>query len=92
VVQAAVMSLTPMLVGRLARFRDPSPADLAPRVRQTLLCLLEGDADKQIAARLGVSQHTVNQYVKQIFRHYAVASRAELLGLWVRRGWGTKLV
>ncbi len=76
------------LIGpRLARFADPSPADLTPRVRQVLSCLLEGDGDKQVAARLGLSPHTVNEYAKVIFRHFGVQSRAELLARWVRRGW-----
>jgi DNA-binding CsgD family transcriptional regulator len=54
-------------------------------VRQVLRCLLEGDGDKQIAARLGLSPHTVNQYAKAVFQHFGVRSRAELLARWVRR-------
>ena len=49
---------------------------------------LEGDTDKQAAARLGLTRHTVNQYAKLLFRHFGVRSRAELLARWVRRGWG----
>jgi DNA-binding NarL/FixJ family response regulator len=60
--------------------------DLPPRVRQVLRCLLEGDGDKQIAVRLGLTRHTVNQYTKLLFRHFGVASRTELLARWVRRG------
>jgi DNA-binding CsgD family transcriptional regulator len=79
--------ITPLIGGALARFAEPSPAALPPRVRQVLLCILEGDGDKQIAARLRISVHTVNQYVKLIFRHFGVQSRAELMARWVRRGW-----
>jgi DNA-binding CsgD family transcriptional regulator len=82
-VQAATV---PLMGGPLARPGEPSPADLPPRVRQVLRCLLEGDGDKQIAARLGLTRHTVNQYAKAIFRHFGVESRAELLARWVRRG------
>lgn len=78
----------PLLGGPLARFGEPSPAGLPPRVRQVLRRLLEGDADKQVARRLGLSPHTVNQYVKLVYRHFGVASRPELLARWVRRGWG----
>ena len=79
------------LVGsRLARFADPSPTDLTPRTRQVLAALLEGDGDKQVAARLRMSVHTVNEHSKQIFRHFGVRSRAELLARWVRRAWGTR--
>jgi DNA-binding CsgD family transcriptional regulator len=54
-------------------------------VRQVLRALLEGDGDKQIARRLGLTRYTVNQYVKSLFRHFGVQSRAELLARWVRR-------
>src|SRR5258707_157206 len=74
--------------GQLARFIDPSPSALSRRARQVLRCLLDGDGDKQIARRLGISHFTVNQYAKVIFEHFGVSSRPELLARWVRRGWG----
>jgi DNA-binding CsgD family transcriptional regulator len=65
---------------------DPfSPTRLPPRVRETLCCLLEGDSEKQAATRMGLSQETVHQYVKALYRHYRVASRAELLARVLRR-------
>jgi DNA-binding CsgD family transcriptional regulator len=79
--------LAPLVGGPLARFSEPSAADLPPRVRQVLACMLEGDGDKQIARRLRLSGYTVNQYVKLIYRHFGVGSRATLLARWVRRGW-----
>jgi DNA-binding CsgD family transcriptional regulator len=57
---------------------------LPPRVRQTLDCLLEGDSEKQVAARLGLSRHTVHQYVTDLYRRLGVSSRAELLALCLR--------
>jgi DNA-binding CsgD family transcriptional regulator len=78
----------PLMGGPLARFTEPSPAALPPRVRDVLRCVLDGDSDKQVAARLGISGHTVNQYTKAIHRHFGVSSRAELLARWIRRGWG----
>ena len=80
--------LAPLVGGPLAWFAEPQPSQLPPRVRQVLRCLLEGDGDKQAAARLGISPHTVNVHTKAIFRHFGVQSRAELLARWVRRGWG----
>ncbi len=80
--------VAPLVGGPLARFGEPSPADLPPRVRRVLKCLLEGDTDKQAAARLGLTRHTVNGYAKLIYSHFAVESRAELLARWVKRGWG----
>ena len=73
--------------GALARYSDPSPTELAPRVRQVLRCILEGDSDKQIAARLGLSPLTVNQYTKTIYGHFGVSGRAELSARWLRRHW-----
>jgi DNA-binding NarL/FixJ family response regulator len=69
----------------LATLDDPSPSDLTPRLRDTLRCLLEGDGEKQVAARLGVSTLTVHDYVKALYRHFGVASRAELLAYFLRR-------
>lgn len=79
--------VVPQIGASLASYDDPSPRALPPRARQVLLCILEGDGDKQIAARLGISVYTVNQYVKLIFRHFGVRSRAELMARWIRRGW-----
>lgn len=83
-------AVVPLIGGPLTRVDEPSPADLPPRVRLVLRCLLEGDSDKQIAARLKISPYTVNQYVKVIYPHFGVATRAELLARWVRRGWGSR--
>jgi DNA-binding NarL/FixJ family response regulator len=91
-VQELNAALAPLVGGPLAPFTDPSPTTLAPRVRQVLRCLLEGDGDKQIAVRLGLTRHTVNQYAKTIFRHFGVASRSELLARWIRRAWGNGFV
>jgi len=69
----------------LATLDDPNPSDLTPRLRETLRCLLEGDGEKQVAARLGVSTLTVHDYVKALYRHFGVASRPELLAYFLRR-------
>lgn len=73
--------------GPLARWYEPAPSRLPPRVRQVLRCLLEGDSDKQTALRLNLSPHTVNQYTKQIYAFFKVNGRVDLLSRWLRRGW-----
>lgn len=88
IVAEAQRIIVPLVGGLLAGFDEPSPAALPPRVRDVLRCVLDGDSDKQVAARLGISGHTVNQYTKAIHRHFGVNSRAELLARWIRRGWG----
>src|SRR5687768_15519355 len=56
---------------------------LSPRLQQTLASLLAGDSEKQAAAKMGVSPHTVHVYVKTLYRRYNVSSRGELLAKWV---------
>jgi DNA-binding CsgD family transcriptional regulator len=63
----------------------PPAEPLSPRQRQTLELLLTGHAEKQIAARLDISRHTVHVYVKSLYKSFGVCSRAELLARWVQR-------
>ncbi|MCE9672882.1 LuxR C-terminal-related transcriptional regulator [Myxococcus stipitatus] len=56
-------------------------ARLAPRERQTLALILEGLGDKEIAARMGISRFTVNQYTKSLYKCFGVRSRAALIAL-----------
>ena len=61
------------------RFFVEAPAPLAPRFRRVLEALSTGASEKQIAAKLGSSPHTVHQYVKALFKRYRVHSRMELV-------------
>ena len=56
-----------------------STEPLTQRQRQVLFFLLAGDSIKQVAAKLEISAHTVNDYVKLIHKHYNVSSRGDLL-------------
>lgn len=51
---------------------------LSPRLRQVLVHLLRGEAKKEIAAAMNLSEHTIGDYIKQLHKHFQVASRAEL--------------
>lgn len=66
---------------RLGTLGDRPSVDpkLPPRLRQTLDHLLAGDSEKQVAAKLNLSPHTVHIYVKSLYKHYQVSSRGELL-------------
>ena len=57
---------------------------LTVRQRQTLYRLLAGDSEKQVAAGLGLSRHTVHVHVKSLYRTFKVNSRNELLAKFVR--------
>jgi DNA-binding NarL/FixJ family response regulator len=77
-------------LGRLVRESlvsalEPGPDRLSPRLRQTLACLLQGDSEKQVAARLDLSPTTIHQYVTALYRHFGVHSRAQLLAHVLRR-------
>jgi DNA-binding NarL/FixJ family response regulator len=61
------------------------PAEMAPRLRATLQCLVEGASEKQAARQLGISRETVHKNVQALYRHFAVHSRAELLAFLLSR-------
>ena len=52
---------------------------ISRRLSEVLLLLLAGDSKKQIAHKLELSYHTVDDYVKQLHDRYEVQSRGELL-------------
>ena len=73
-----------LIGGPLATALNSAPA-LSPRLQQTLACLMEGDSEKQVAVRMGISRPTVHQYVTMLYRRFGVQSRAELLVRVLRR-------
>jgi DNA-binding CsgD family transcriptional regulator len=88
--EAAVVELfcrlaQPHLGGGLALCGEPGVSELSPRRRQVLAGLLDGLAEKQIAGKLGLSLPTVHEHVTDLYRHFGVGSRGELLGLFLRR-------
>lgn len=56
-------------------------ADLSPRLRETGAALMTGASEKQIASQLGLSPHTTHHYVKTLYRHFGVSSRAEFMAM-----------
>jgi DNA-binding CsgD family transcriptional regulator/GAF domain-containing protein len=61
-------------------------AGLTPRERDVATLVVDGLTDREIAARLSLSRHTVGQHTGQIYRKLAVRSRAELIALLLRGG------
>jgi DNA-binding CsgD family transcriptional regulator len=59
---------------------------LSPRERQVMIFLLGGDSPKQVAQKLELSEHTVGDYVKHIYKRFSVSSRAELLAHFIAGG------
>jgi DNA-binding CsgD family transcriptional regulator len=52
---------------------------LPRRLRETLDLLAEGLAEKEIAAQLGISLHTVHDYIKTLHARFRVHSRGQLV-------------
>jgi DNA-binding CsgD family transcriptional regulator len=52
---------------------------MSPRMRQVLALLSGGASEKEVAAALALSTHTVHDYVKQLHRAFGARSRSELL-------------
>lgn len=62
----------------LRKVKDPT-RDLPPRLGQTLAELVNGLSEKEIAAKLDLSPHTIHNYVKALHQRFEVSSRGELL-------------
>jgi DNA-binding NarL/FixJ family response regulator len=60
-------------------------AELSTREREVLNGLAEGEAYKQIADRLGVSIHTVRNYIRRIYEKLHVQSRTEAVAKFLMR-------
>ena len=55
---------------------------LTPREREIVSALSTGHRVGAIAGRLGVSEHTVRNHLKAVYRKLAVHSQVELLSRW----------
>lgn len=60
--------------------RFDAGSKLSPRCNQVIDLLAAGLSEKEIAAEMHVSKHTVHSYVKEIYTQLGVVSRGELLG------------
>ena len=59
---------------------------LTSRQQEVLRLLLQGDGEKQVARKLGISRYTVNDHVKAIYRNLGVNSRGEMMAKVLRPG------
>jgi DNA-binding NarL/FixJ family response regulator len=64
--------------------RGDANMELSAREREVLDGLAEGQAYKQIADKLGVSIHTVRNYIRRIYEKLHVCSRTEAVAKYLR--------
>ena len=78
------------LLARAGLARDgavtPDAEELTTREREVLQLVAQGLANKMIAARLGISEHTVKFHVAAILAKLGAGSRTEAVHLGARRG------
>ncbi|HBY92671.1 MAG: response regulator transcription factor [Ardenticatenaceae bacterium] len=65
----------------------PDPPDLTPREREVLALIATGATNKEIAAQLSLSLHTVKCHVRSILSKLQAANRRQVARLAVRAGW-----
>jgi two-component system, NarL family, response regulator YdfI len=65
---------------------DPSDQMLTPREIEVLRMVAEGLGNKEIASRLGISDHTVKFHISSIFGKLGVSSRTEAVTVGIRHG------
>jgi pSer/pThr/pTyr-binding forkhead associated (FHA) protein len=71
-----------------SRLATAAESPLSAAQRRVFDLLLSGLSEKQVAAKLLVSRHTVHTHVRQIYRSLKVRSRAELLARFVQQRGG----
>ena len=72
--------------GAPGRIRDAREQHLTARETEILAMMAEGLGNKLIAARLGISGHTVKFHAASIFAKLGVGSRTEAVTIGLRRG------
>jgi len=75
-----------LLVTHPATRSAPVLEELTPREIEVLRLLADGDGNKTIAYRLGISEHTVKFHVSSILAKLGAGSRTEAVTLGLRRG------
>jgi DNA-binding NarL/FixJ family response regulator len=82
-------SLVPVRAGARTRAPAQGPEALTPREREVLRLLAEGLSNKDIAARLAISEHTAKFHVNAVLAKLGVQRRTEAVVRAARLGWVT---
>lgn len=62
-------------------------SDLTPREREILLEVARGQTNREVAATLGLSEHTVKNHLKNILQKLHLDNRVQLTRFAYERGW-----
>ncbi len=65
----------------------PPPVGLTPRQLEVLALVAQGRTNREIAAELVVSEHTVRRHLQNVFVKLGVSSRAAAVAHAIERGW-----
>jgi DNA-binding CsgD family transcriptional regulator len=77
---------TRVALGDAARLACESKIEqLSPTQVRVLRLLLTGMTEKEMAAKLFVSPHTVHSHIQAVYRELVVTSRAELMSMFIDR-------
>lgn len=80
-------ALEPAVAARmLARMAEPPADELSARELEVLQLLARGDSNKQIAARLTLSENTIKTHLSRIFDKLGARSRTEAVTVAIQRG------
>jgi two-component system, NarL family, response regulator YdfI len=71
---------------RISHALDELAEPLTPRENEVLRMLASGLGNKELAARLNISEHTVKFHVASILGKLGAASRTEAVSIGIRRG------
>lgn len=84
---AGLLAGSPSAIGATtARSADGEHPALTPRESEVLAMLAEGLGNKQIAARLAISEHTVKYHLASVYAKLRVSTRTEAVMAGARRG------
>jgi two-component system, NarL family, response regulator YdfI len=79
-------ALQPAVFGGERAGNAISPQTLTPRETEVLCMIADGLGNKIIAARLGISTHTVKFHIASIFAKLKAGSRTEAVTIGIRQG------
>jgi DNA-binding NarL/FixJ family response regulator len=83
---ATAQSLAAVYGDQLLEVEDEMSEEITSRETDVLRMLAEGLVNKEIAARLGISEHTVKFHIGSILDKLGASTRTEAVTLGIRRG------